>query len=1194
MHCKSQIAWYVLLVLIFCGETAIWALPRTDWDEADVSRTDIDHRLLENLKNPPKGYGEVAFYWWQGDTLRKERLLDQLNQLQDFHISSLQINYAHDDYFDEVTGARPHYKTVPEVMSKEWWELVKWFTEEAGKRGMSVSLSDYCLGIGQKSYFDKALRKYPEVAGYLLQCDSVTVYDRLDWKLPDRVVSLSAFPLDKSGEIRTDSLRDLRSLIRDGKISCRLQSGWKVYVVYAERQEWSYDPMHPLSGKGIIEFFYDEFERNIPGQMGRNLNFFFSDELNFKLKGKVWNPYFAGEFVKRKGYDVCPELIALWKNIGRRTAKIRMDYNDVYVSLSEENYFKPIYDYNEEHGMTLGCDHGGRGYTLDEFGDYFRTQRWNQGPGSDQPFLAKSIIKAKVAASIAHMYERPRVWLEGFYGSGWSTNTASLTDALFANLAMGYNLLTLHGLYYTTYGRWWEWAPPCNHFRMPYWEHMKPFLAMSERLCYLLSQGKHVADVAVLYPVEAVVANPVEGKKSASTAFATGEFLYKNGIDFDFMDYESLHRARICGKRLQIGGESFSVVVIPSMKAVSHQSLLKLVEFSRNGGIVVNIGEWPSATEQEGQSDQVRTLVKEIGNNRSNVYCLNRHQDILSVLDKVLVRDFRLENPASVGKSFPYVHHRVIGSRDVYAVYGVAQGKTCFFRAKGNVELWNPMTAETRTLTRIKETPEGTYVEMPLTETEMQLIVFSPADLKTADADFAYQSPIVEEIGLGREWQSEVVPVLDNKWGDYYLPASDERVGAWVEQMSYVRSENMPSDSASWTKVIGSYGPQFYQAGPFADSLSAEELTELLNENDQWKEYRFSWRYGVEGDCGRQGYHGLKGKIHDEFIRLGELAVLPWSGSMVRKAEKAGRFYYLYTFIDAPYTGTYRVLMDSVVPTNVYVDGDKRPLEKELFLRQGVHRLVLEYENACSAYFLLQKQTDVCDKSVRQPLSMRWYGDKSLLKYSVSSEKNCTGWYRFMSAPGLDSLSFTAYGDDIRVYVGGEECRVEHVGTVSTGADVYACKVKEKVQASVPVLIKMQHRWGYAGGAVWETPVKQYCQSGIISVGDWAKVDGLKSYSGGIRYAKNIRLDSKYKNHTIELDLKNVVSTAEVYLNGKSLGVRFAKPWTFDLTGHLTDGTNRLEILVYNTLGNIYTAIPTVYRKESVSGLLEEPCLIIR
>lgn len=98
MHCKSQIAWYVLLVLIFCGETAIWALPRTDWDEVDVSRTDIDHRLLENLKNPPKGYGEVAFYWWQGDTLRKERLLDQLNQLQDFHISSLQINYAHDDY----------------------------------------------------------------------------------------------------------------------------------------------------------------------------------------------------------------------------------------------------------------------------------------------------------------------------------------------------------------------------------------------------------------------------------------------------------------------------------------------------------------------------------------------------------------------------------------------------------------------------------------------------------------------------------------------------------------------------------------------------------------------------------------------------------------------------------------------------------------------------------------------------------------------------------------------------------------------------------------------------------------------------------------------------------------------------------------------------------------------------------------
>lgn len=123
---------------------------------------------------------------------------------------------------------------------------------------------------------------------------------------------------------------------------------------------------------------------------------------------------------------------------------------------------------------------------VDEFGDYFRTQRWNQGPGSDQPHLKKDIVKAKVAASISHLYERPRVWLEGFYSSGWGTTSAQLTDAIFANYAMGYNLLSLHGLYYATPGSMWEWAPPCNHFRMPYWRTMDKTLEVVERLSYLL------------------------------------------------------------------------------------------------------------------------------------------------------------------------------------------------------------------------------------------------------------------------------------------------------------------------------------------------------------------------------------------------------------------------------------------------------------------------------------------------------------------------------------------------------------------------------------------------------------------------------------------------------------------------------------------------------------------------------------
>ena len=39
----------------------------------------------------------------------------------------------------------------------------------------------------------------------------------------------------------------------------------------------------------------------------------------------------------------------------------------------------------------------------------------------------------------------------------------------------------------------------------------------------------------------------------------------------------------------------------------------------------------------------------------------------------------------------------------------------------------------------------------------------------------------------------------------------------------------------------------------------------------RWKEYSFSWQHGVEGDYGHQGYHGLKGEMYDNFIRLGAI-----------------------------------------------------------------------------------------------------------------------------------------------------------------------------------------------------------------------------------------------------------------------------------------------------------------------------------
>jgi hypothetical protein len=100
------------------------------------------------FKSPPPGYGEVAFFWWLGDPLTRERLAWHLDQLKGRGVTGLQINYAHSDKGGVSYGLS--MPSDPPIFSPAWWELVQWFAAEAYKRGMSISLSDYTLGLGNK------------------------------------------------------------------------------------------------------------------------------------------------------------------------------------------------------------------------------------------------------------------------------------------------------------------------------------------------------------------------------------------------------------------------------------------------------------------------------------------------------------------------------------------------------------------------------------------------------------------------------------------------------------------------------------------------------------------------------------------------------------------------------------------------------------------------------------------------------------------------------------------------------------------------------------------------------------------------------------------------------------------------------------------------------------------------------------
>jgi len=1158
--------------------------------------------VLPGFLNPPKGFGEVPFYWWQGDTLTRERITWELNQLQNKGISSLQINYSHLDTGGISYGlSRP---SKPALFTDTWWNLFKWFAVEAHKRGMTVSLSDYTLGVGQGFAVDDAIKDNPELNGSVLRSMTKTLKGKGIWKLPVGVLNLTGYKIKQDSTFVTGSRKNFLPQVKDGILAYDFgDETWKITYVNENKVIPSYDPMHPQSGKAYIHNFFDRFEKALPKD-AKMLDFFFSDELNFRLNGNLWDKYFSYEFKKRKGYDVVPFLDALYTDIGDKTSKIRLDYNDVQVGLTEENYFKPVFDWHQERGLIYGCDHSSRGKDVAEFGDYFRTHRWFQGPGSDQPRLSKDIIKAKVASSIAHLYERPRVWLEGFYGSGWGTTSADFSDAVLANYVSGYNLISFHGLYYSTEGGWWEWAPPCNHFRMPYWQQIDPLMDCIQRLSYTLSQGRHVCDVAIVYPTEPVIAN-MDGKKSVSVAFETGTNLYAKGIDFDFIDFESIARAETKNGELQVSGEKYKVVIVPSMKAIRYSTLLKLAEFKKAGGIIINIGSLPEATEKNGANDiQVSKLVRSIFPISKKVVRCSEPIGASDAIFLSLKPNFKILSKIT---EQPYVMHRKIGKRDIYALYNIAQGTRCFFKAKGSVQLWNPWNGEIASLSKCA-TPvkDGTEITLPLSDKEIQLIVFNPeVDSFKGDIKEITIPENTKEIVFDNNWEFELKPSLDNQWGDFQLPASNEMMGAQVRQLhmqenSKYNGEKLVVDQ-TWRDVTCEYGLQFLRLGPLAqlpDEASllkmipqqSGETVEVANKKMTWENYSFSWQHGVEGDFGHQGYHGLKGEMYDNFIRLG--AITDVKMSMKRIPEAAGNYYLLYTTVLAPEDGSYEILTGEIKPFHLFVNSVKIDVNnKTIQLKKGSNSVLVVYDKACETYLTFRKPGIALP--VKQQVSMCWYGDKGLLPFDCSSVTHVhSGLYTFQSAPALQSFTFAAYGN-VTLWVDGSAIQPIVVKKEEDGLTHYLVTVKNPTQKSAQVVLNIDYKPGFTGGAALPQYFKQQCGKGLITLGDWSLLDGLKAYSGGAWYRKTININAADLKNQLEIDLGDLVSSAQLFVNGQSAGIKLTPPWKFNITKLAKAGENKVEVLLYNTLSNNYTTIPTKYRGEIKSGLIGPVKLLI-
>lgn len=1019
--------------VLYCGESM---LPLSDPENLPLHERipagypDPERTLtLETFQSPPQGFGEVPFWWWSGDPLDRERLAWQIRELHEKGVSGMQVNYAHKD-----SEGWPTFPNSPEIFTPEWWDFWAFAAAECGKYGMGLGLSTYTLDwTKSKNLFNRIVYDDPEFHAKTLHLREVADGNLFPsenslgfWAYPFRGENLCGqgarllsgdCESNENGENDENSENRKHATLEKAR-KLLVEAGNKdfdsvrIWEVVWKAHPGTLNPIHPQSGARVIEKFFQPFEAHNPTKDAKGLNWFFNDELRLGVPGAHWwTEDLPEQFARFKGYGFFDKLPALFMDVGPETSKLRMDWEDVQIHLTELRYFKPVYLWHYERGLVFGCDNNGRGTDPREYGDYFRAVRWYSAPGHDTPGGRADFIKGKVSSSIAALYRRPRVWLEGYHSLGWGASPQTLMTATNENFAYGCSLLNLHGLYFTTHGSMWEWAPPCYHFRMPYWKHLPVFLKNFERLSFVLSHGVWVSEIAIAYPTAPGMAGLGENQRSAvACAFETARKIYATQRDVTFMDDQSVLRADIRDGKLCVSGMEFRVYVLPGVKAVRWDVLKKLEAFAKDGGILVCLEALPEISDRVGANDlELDALVADLFLNEKapGVFIPNWDgPELLKLVAEKFPSDFQLE-ALSQNHSVKFLH-RKIGEQNVYFVTGAPKNSRLAFRSVGRPELWDAMTGERKPLEILARIPiDGelrTILKSPVTEKEAALIVFQPdgdsrvigldeeISLETASTNF------ISSLTLDGPWRFRLVPTMDNQWGDFRLPVIPDNllIGAEARRFRYFEFEDASvaaflqtpegrtpnslkrlvvpeTDDSAWPLRTYGFGTQFFltkepraQEGETNDELSKKELPKKERTNDERTKkdanatsvapkgapYAFSWRVGVELNPGHQGWHGVKKNVSDYFIALGREKA--GHNETIYVEEEIPKNYRLSTFVR--YSGLVRIQKGGLLPRRATLDGKEISPETETLTLDGsVQELTLEYASAGRGFWVLEK-----------------------------------------------------------------------------------------------------------------------------------------------------------------------------------------------------------------------------------------------
>lgn len=431
---------------------------------------------------------------------------------------------------------------------------------------------------------------------------------------------------------------DLAPFITDGLLTWEVPKGgdWRVMffncvpATYWKR-DMPVDYLDPEALERFRELTYDELAAGSARFFNDPIAWVQYDDVGFLAREKTWTPKFNEAFRRLQGFDPTLLYPALWYDIGPETAAARVAFFDTRSELLAEGYPRMVADWSRTHRVTtVGQPPGNyKDQPVDILGDAFEFFRHTDIPQTDAIIAyGNGLHGFKLTSSVADLHDRPVVMTEAYGAFPEETIDVRLLHRVPIELfARGGNFVMVH------YGAW-NHPDPVN---MPYAVMGYPegitraFPAYNEfvgRACYLLTGGRTVADIAVLYPIDSLQAGfrfdapeYVGRLRRGWWTYPEADYLTLSDLltnelrrDFTFVhpDHLATDRYSVGEASLRLNTENFQdygLVVIPGGRVISVEALRKIEAFHQAGGRVLATTLLPTVARERGRDAEVAAIV---------------------------------------------------------------------------------------------------------------------------------------------------------------------------------------------------------------------------------------------------------------------------------------------------------------------------------------------------------------------------------------------------------------------------------------------------------------------------------------------------------------------------------------------------------------------------------------------------------